>query len=187
LSLLPVAHSLLTAKYRGASGLNTNSALPHVTLVQFDALDVPQSNFLRKVCRRPSIEISFDTIYFQSGTGEHKGYVWTGLGVCRNRELIEDQRRVVASLRAENFVTWTDTDDLYFPHLTLARLVEPPAGAPVPWAINWPAADLQPCTHPFDLALGLSDSNGVLTQILYRCRAKKERKTPGAAHHDGGQ
>jgi hypothetical protein len=58
---------------------NTNSAFPHVTLVQFDALDVPQSNSVRKVCRRPSIEISFDRIYFQSGTGEHKGYVWTGL------------------------------------------------------------------------------------------------------------
>jgi hypothetical protein len=67
---------------RSARGylLNKNKALPHVTVAQFDALDIPPSDFfeqVRKVCR-PGIEISFDTIYFQSGTGEHEGYVLDG-------------------------------------------------------------------------------------------------------------
>jgi hypothetical protein len=151
--------------------LNAIKAFPHVTVAQFDALGTPQSDFfdeVREVCRRPSIEISFDTIYFQSGTGDHKGYVWTGLGVCRARDLIDDQRRVVAFLQAKHFVIWTGTGDLYFPHLTFARLVEPPGGAAVPWDFNWPTSDLRPRAHWFDLALRLSDVNGGLIQLLYR-------------------
>jgi hypothetical protein len=96
--------------------LNTTHTLPHVTLVQFDAPEMPGLAFfheLRKVCRRRNI--TFDRAYFEPGTGQHKGYIWTGLGVRRDRELVDDQRRVVQALRAENFVIWTGTDDLYFP------------------------------------------------------------------------
>jgi hypothetical protein len=152
--------------------LNGTAAFPHVTLVQFDAPDMPGLAFfheVREVCRRRNI--TFDRAYFEPGTGQHKGYIWTGLGVRRDRELVDDQRRVLQALRAKNFAIWTGTDDLYFPHLTFARLVGPPAAAAAPWVIDWPGPDLwAPATHRFDLALGLSDLNGVLTKIIFSSR-----------------
>jgi hypothetical protein len=93
---------------------------------------------------------------------------WTGLGVDRDRGLIDDQRRVVASLRTKDFAILTGTDYRYFPHLTFARLAGLSAAAAVPWIITWPAPDLRPRRHRFDLALGLSNLNGVLIEILYR-------------------
>jgi hypothetical protein len=152
--------------------LHHKQALPHVTVCQFDAAAMPAASLLTEaqtVCRWRSSDLSFDTIYFRSGINEHMGYVWTGLGVCRNRALIAAQQRVVAWLKTNDFTVWTAAGELYFPHLTFARLARPaPAAGAAAWTIGWPGADLHPRSHRFDPALGLADPNGALTQILYR-------------------
>ena len=120
-----------------------------------------------KECCGLTRTLLFDTIFFRCDEDSHRQYIWTGLGVYRQRDLVAAQSRVVEWLDTQGVKSLTATEDRYFPHLTVARLKRPRTTSAVPWEMAWPDADLWPQAHQFQLSLGVSDANGALTRVIY--------------------
>ncbi len=159
------------AQFHGLSDaylLDGATALPHVTLCQFDADgDAWQDVWERvKVPAAPRTDLAFVSTYFLEGDGIHKGYVWTGLAARRTAALVEMQAHAIRAVTSCGLKPLTAGGESYFPHLTMARLKRPSEGTPLVPALSWPARAIRAKPVPFILTLGLSDENGVYRKAL---------------------
>lgn len=146
--------------------LQNESAIPHVTLAQFEGSREKLEGLwldVRQTCPQ-RISLTIDLVYCQRGRDEHQDYIWIGFGISREKVLVDHQRQIVSRLRSD-FNPITKAGDDYFPHLTLARIRNTPDTV-IP-QIRWASAEFALDTQEFCLALGPSDPNGVLLDIWY--------------------
>lgn len=165
LSAVCVAYAQQHFKGVSAGYILDQTSLPHVTLCQFTAEPGQLPDLWQEAVRhfgRGKIALSFAELYFRQGRAAHDGYLWTGINMLRDSNLVVLQASVYALLRLRGLTPLTLTGDAYIPHLTLARL---PGDAPLP-QLSWPDA-ITGRLHDFRLSLGLSDVNGVYQARLY--------------------
>jgi len=154
--------------------LHSESALPHVTLCQFEIRRVPSRQFFIDAIKQlgwREVSLHFEMIYFLRGTEEHYGRTWIGLGVVRDIGFLGCQARLVKWIsRKANCEPLTSSRDAYFPHLTLARTILKKSGQRAP-SID-PAFWTR--SHRFTPALGLSNENGVLSDVMHSYQSAME-------------
>jgi len=137
-----------------------DSALPHVTLCQFQTTSEKLSVIWSAVCKMhlDRILVRFNHIYISA----HKGKHWVGLSVEGNDELSKLQQTIFETL-GELGIAGTTLPQTYFPHLTWAQCDKTKT-------INIsviPSAEFWQKEYSFRLSLGRSDPNGVYHEVLF--------------------
>lgn len=56
------------------------------------------------------------------GLDTHKDFYWAELSVARDEEMMKIYRTIAAMIHSHGLICLNDQDDLYRPHLTLARI-----------------------------------------------------------------
>ena len=146
--------------------LAPGTALPHVTLCQFESTGVDLEKLWESVRRVAvsHIKLVLNSTYMLLGNNENTGFVWAGIGVVRSRQLVESQKQVFNRLGEQGVASTNDLGEHFWPHLTFARMREADAvkcGAP------WPKEMLSHEPRDFSLTLGLSDENGVYLKKIF--------------------
>ncbi len=138
--------------------LLSQKVLPHVTVCQFETDDVvPEFNVVR------SALIKFTGFNMRTGTGIHDGYTWFEKPAVKTQELISLQKEVAGILIASGIKPITRVGEGYHPHLTFCRVKKEEASA---WDNKIPAMDFDTGETAWRFAVGASDSNGQLLEIL---------------------
>ena len=146
-------------------------AKPHVTLVQFygdhnDASAV--KDFIELLSDNP--QPRYTGIQFGIDVNDSAA-LWANMGVARDPALLELHLKMVDFLKSRNLHALNDSGDLYYPHVTFARVKIDGIGCEKP---NIPDV-------VFNLALGVADEFGQFVKVLWvaESRIATEYRTLG--------
>lgn len=136
--------------------LLSNQSLPHITICQFECNSVEEINFIHSEIKlwkvSPSL-IRFVGMSFIKGVGVYESSYWAELSVARDQELLEIHKKGISLLKSKSNFCINDINDLYRPHLTLAR-IKISNFLPI-----WPNSILSNDITDFSLSLGEADFN----------------------------
>ena len=127
---------------------------PHITLVQFYATEVDYAKivyFLETITTRPKPTILGMQFGYDS---KDKEVLWAGLIVKRDEPLVGLHEQLVKFLTRHNIPCLIPTNELYAPHITLARI-----------RTNTIASSRFEPTPNFNLVIGIGDEFGQLKEI----------------------
>lgn len=146
--------------------LLSSASLPHITLAQ---LSLPSNNDIESIWQDiQKINIAVQPKFSGIGISRKAHNLWgVSLTVARNPDLMELHRVIINILRQHNIRCISPIEDLYKPHLTLARI-------PHPEIANFDDTLLEDA--PFILTLGLADENGQYLQTIYPKNGKTNLK-----------
>jgi 2'-5' RNA ligase len=142
--------------------LREQIAQPHVTLCQFKC-DLEECAKIWEEFSELEVKpipLRFTGVRFGKGSGIHEEFYWTELSVARDAELMRIHRLALSIVQAHGHTCLTDCEDLYNPHLTLARIRLPKQ------ILSWQDALLNN-PGPFKIALGEGDDNGQYIYTLF--------------------
>jgi 2'-5' RNA ligase len=137
-----------------------DAALPHITLCQFKTTGQELSS-IKNVIRENvenTYQIKFQGMYFDYVPD----YIWVGLAVKREQNIINTQNIIYTLLQKEGVETLTNTKEDYFPHLTFALL----KGSSCVESFNSPESQLFENTHLFRMSLGVNGPFGMYKKTL---------------------
>ena len=153
--------------------LLSDNSLPHITVCQFECDNENDVQVIWKQIEKLNIRPfsprftglsfikpfspRFTGLSFIKGVGVHEEYYWAELSVARDQEMMKVHQLAAGIIRSKGLACLNDSDNLYRPHLTLARIRLPDT------IQRWPDA-LLTNTSDFKFALARGDNNG---QYLY--------------------
>ncbi|EKE08623.1 MAG: hypothetical protein ACD_17C00078G0008 [uncultured bacterium] len=99
-------------------------SLPHITLCQFDCEQEEASAIAKELeeLKMNSYLVRFTGFAFIQGLEVHKDFYWAELSVAREREIMKIYRTTATIIHSHELACLNDQEDLYRPHLTLARI-----------------------------------------------------------------
>jgi 2'-5' RNA ligase len=135
--------------------LLSEHAHPHITLVQFygeEADYIRACEYLSHTKLRP--QPRFTGIQFGQD-GSDAGILWANITVARDAELLTLHACIVDILQEHNLIILNDIKDLYYPHVTFARIRAKEIVTEKPTIIP----------QRFDLAIGVADDFGQFVEV----------------------
>lgn len=137
--------------------------IPHITICQFQC-EVPKMETIWNQIEElkiPSLIPRFVGVGFVKGEGVHESYYWAQIIVARDERIMKPHLAVVKILRSQHLICLNDSEDLYNPHLTLARIR-------LPDIIERWSDNLTDNPSSFKMVIGEGDDNGQLLKILFQ-------------------
>ena len=130
--------------------LLSEHSLPHITLCQFDCgqQDVIVISKELEELKMNSYLVRFTGFAFVRGLEVHRDFYWAELSVARDTEIMKIYRTTAAIIHSHELTCLNEQDDLYRPHLTLARIRLPDTIQKLPNALITTETfklDLVPC------------------------------------------
>ncbi len=140
--------------------LLSENSLPHITVCQFECDSENEAQIIWKQIETLNLRPfspRFTGLSFVKGVGVHQEYYWAELSIARDEEIMRVHQLAADVIRSKGLACLNDSDNLYRPHLTLARVRLPDA------IQRWPDS-LLTNTNDFRITLARGDNNG---QYLY--------------------
>lgn len=135
---------------------------PHITLTQFETEDPKLLSTLWDNIQEYKIQPLMPDLIgfsFKKGKNEHKNFYWAQIAVERESNIVAMHFQMLDILKKYHLVSLIDSEDIYKPHLTLARIN---LRKPIP---VWPEDILK--SSLFKITLGASDQNGRYLEKIY--------------------
>ncbi|OGN63359.1 MAG: hypothetical protein A3E80_02885 [Chlamydiae bacterium RIFCSPHIGHO2_12_FULL_49_9] len=138
------------------SYLLSEHSLPHITVCQFECDQGQIAHAIWKEFAKQtddlSISVRFTGVSFTKGIGGHQEFYWAELVIARDAAIMKAHHLAVTAVQNRGLVLLNEIGDLYYPHLTLARIRLPKTFQSWPDSLlNNPGPlrlDLVPCIPP---------------------------------------
>lgn len=144
--------------------LLSEKSSPHITICQFKCANNKEVVKVWEQVEKLdtlSLQPRFLGIGFEKGTGAHQAFYWAAIAVARDEAIMKLHRDALRVIQSLGYTCLNDSNDLYRPHLTLARILLPDR------IQKWPETLLDSTGGEFRLALAQGDENGQYIKTVF--------------------